>query len=133
MTIPTKPTAKKQTLRQRWRKTALHNKLLVIIGIFTFIAAAIYTGTTIVQVMLAEFHRREDRRPEIVNNRPPEFVEPFICDPKTGFHSGNMRTFVKNIGKTTATNLFPMPKIRLYRRKKQVFPFLMICLPSTAL
>jgi hypothetical protein len=115
------------TIRQRWKQTALHNKLLVIIGGLSVTALV---ATPIVQAFLDELHRREDRRPVVINNRPPELLHPFTCDPKTGFHSGNIQVFAKNTGKTNAINVFPMLWTKIIPEKKTGIPVCDEYLPS---
>jgi hypothetical protein len=84
------------TIRQRWRQTALHNKLYVIIAALGLFATVTYYTTTLA---IDEVHRREDRRPEVVNYKPPEFLQPFICYGNDGnLHAGKMQQFAKNIG-----------------------------------
>lgn len=103
------------TIHQRWKQTALHNKLLVLIGGLTLIGA-------IVALILSEMHRREDRRPVIINSRPPELLQPFTCDPKDGFHSGNIQTFAKNLGNIGADNVFPVFALKIIPEKKSGNP-----------
>lgn len=46
------------TILQRWKHTALHNKAMVMVGVFSLLAIVGYN-------ILIEFHRIEDRRPWI--------------------------------------------------------------------
>ncbi|HWX15370.1 MAG TPA: hypothetical protein VNY07_02175 [Chthoniobacterales bacterium] len=51
----------KMTVRERWKRTALHNKLLVILTAASLVVYVIYTGNSIVQTMLAQSHKGIDR------------------------------------------------------------------------
>jgi hypothetical protein len=103
---PNPQTKKKVSIRQRWNQTALHNKYLVVKGMLALISGAVYTVTVLVQTILSERHRKEDHRAIIINSRPPEFLQPFVCDVKAGFHTGNMQILIKNVGNATA-DIFP--------------------------
>jgi hypothetical protein len=102
--------AKSISAGQRWRKTALHNKILAVVAIITAISGVVYVGTVIIQIILVERHRREDRRPLVVHNRPPRLLQPLTCDPEEKRVTfGNLRFFIKNIGNDTAEQVFPFP------------------------
>jgi hypothetical protein len=110
------------TLWQRWKQTALHNKLLVVIAALALIPSTAYVVTYIVQVVRDEMHRREERRPVVINNRPPKFLHPFTCDPKHGFQTRNIKIFVKNTGKTDAVHFFPKLWLHVTTEKKTGIP-----------
>ena len=109
-----------QTLRQRWKQTALHNKALVVISALGLIGVV---GVPIGQMVLSEMHRKEDRRPIVIDNQPPEPLEPIDCDLKTGLlHSGKIQLFVKNTGKTEAQDVFASFRMSIVPLKKTGIP-----------
>jgi hypothetical protein len=102
--------AKHVSIKQRWNKTALHNKSLVIMAALGLAFAIPYYGNAIVQTFLTERHRKEDRRPLVIHSRPPRFLQPLTCTPDRaggGLIYGNMEIFVKNIKGDTAEQVFP--------------------------
>jgi hypothetical protein len=58
----------------------------------------------------------------VINNRPPEFLQPFTCDPKTGFRSGNAEVFAKNTGKTEAVDVLPLLWLDVVPERKTGIP-----------
>jgi len=48
-----------------------------------------------------------EHKPIVIHSRDPELLQPIVCDPKVGFHSGNMVSAIKNIGNATAYHVIP--------------------------
>ncbi len=50
-------------------------------------------------------HEVQGARPNLVNNRSPEFLSPVVCDLRAGISSSGVRAFVRNIGDAAASNV----------------------------
>ncbi len=61
-------------------------------------------------------------RPKLVNNRPPEFLEPMVCDLKAGINSSGVRAFIRNIGDAGAGNVVETFSLHLVPDKKVGIP-----------
>lgn len=91
---------------QQWEKAALDRKFRII----TIVLAAIAVpAVATIAVMSRRFfmHPGTETRAIVVNSRPPELLQPFICDLKAGFQTGDVRMFIKNGGNGRANNIIP--------------------------
>ena len=61
-------------------------------------------------------------RPNLVNNRPPEFLEPLVCDLRAGINSSGVRAFIRNIGDANASNVVETFALHLVPDKKVGIP-----------
>ena len=94
------------------RKFRLIRTFLIVFGLF--ITAAIV-------FMIYQFRSNRDvqgARANLVNNRPPEFLEPFVCDLKAGINSSGVRAYIRNIGDASATNVVETFALHLVPDKK---------------
>jgi hypothetical protein len=57
-------------------------------------------------------------RPNLVNNRPPEFLDPMICDLKAGINSSGVRAYIRNIGDASASDVVETLALHLVPDKK---------------
>jgi hypothetical protein len=64
-----------------------------------------------------------EHAPNVIHNKPPSFLQPFMCDPQSGFHAGNMQISVKNVGNSKATHVVIMPGIMTVVPEKNGAPF----------
>ncbi len=99
--------SQKKSFRRSWRAAGPVAKLTLI---FTGVAAAAgiaYVGVTIWQTIQAKWAVQIEHAPNVINSRPPELLQPMVCDRKSGLHTGNMQTFVKNVGNLRAINVNP--------------------------
>jgi hypothetical protein len=108
------------TICQRWKQTALHNKLLVIGSILAVIVAGVYTANSVVQTILSEKHHREDYRPLVVFLGPVKLLGSISCDAKVGkLNTGPLQISVKNVGNQRAVTAFAMlPEMKLVPNSK---------------
>ena len=61
-------------------------------------------------------------RPRIVNTRPPELLQPFVCDLKTGLHSGRLQTFVRNVENAEPGSVFQTLALHIVPAQKVGIP-----------
>ena len=61
-------------------------------------------------------------RPNLINNRPPEFLEPVVCDLRAGINSSGVRAFIRNVGDVRATNVVETFALHLVPDKKVGMP-----------
>lgn len=94
----------KKSFRKRWRAASPMTKLSVI---FTGLVALSTLVVTIWQTLEAKWAVQIEHAPLVINSRPPELLQPMICDRKNGLHTGNMQTFVKNVGNARAIDVVP--------------------------
>jgi hypothetical protein len=92
---------------------------IVFAGI-TAAAAVGYLLVSIWQTRQAKHLAQIEFRPLVVNSRPPELLQPFVCDQKrNALSTGNLRTFVKNVGRARAINVVPyMMMMKVIPEKK---------------
>jgi hypothetical protein len=57
-------------------------------------------------------------RPNLVNNRPPEFLAPIVCDLRAGIDSSGVRAFIRNVGDASASNVVETLTMHLVPEKK---------------
>ena len=57
-------------------------------------------------------------RPNLVNNRPPEFLAPIVCDLRAGINSSGVRAFIRNIGDASAADVVETFTMHLVPDKK---------------
>jgi hypothetical protein len=101
---------KRISLRQRWNKTALHNKILATAGAIAAISGTVYAITFVVDRIVDWNRYRVEHRSLVIHARPPRFLQPVTCDPDRsggGFTYGNAESSVKNIGNDTAGHVYP--------------------------
>jgi hypothetical protein len=105
---PAKTTHKgKKSLRESWRSSSQLKKIEMILLGLVAVGGIGYLIAYIIVSISQNTQTKKQHAPLVINSRPPEFLQPFICDFKNGFRSGNMQNFVKNVGNATATNVFP--------------------------
>jgi hypothetical protein len=99
---------KKWSLWQHWKRASRKQQMkwgAEGIGVLLGIGVLVYYVASYFQ---SERHFQFEYKPFVVNSRPPQLLQPFVCDVKrNGFTFGNMRTFVKNIGNARAINVVP--------------------------
>jgi hypothetical protein len=57
-------------------------------------------------------------RPNLIDNRPPEFLAPILCDLRAGINSSGVRAFIRNIGDASAINVVETFTMHLVPDKK---------------
>ncbi len=95
---------KKKSLRQSWRETNTLRKIEIVLLALTAVGG---TGYLIAYISVSIWQTRMQHAPVVIHSLPPAFLQPFICDPETGFHTGNMQLAVKNIGTGRANDVSP--------------------------
>jgi len=116
---------KDKSWKRSWRSSSPVRKVeIIFLGIGT--AAAIgYIGVTVWQTLQTKWISQIQYAPLVIHSRPPEFLQPFTCSAETGFHSGNMQSFVKNKGNARAVNVNPyMSIIKIIPEHKTGNPFI---------
>ena len=117
---PKKNKAKKRVAEwQSWEKSALDRRFLLIRIIL--VGMAVLTGGAILVMIHRVSSAREssmEMMPKVVSTRPPQLVQPFICDIKSGFHSGPVQTSVKNVGNARAGSVIETLTLRLVPERK---------------
>lgn len=115
----------KKSFRNSWRASSPVTKLGVIFGGFVAVASIGYLGVTVWQTLQAKWAVQIEHAPLVINSRPPELLQPMICDRQKGLHTGNMQTFVKNVGNARAINVIPyMMMMKLVPEKKTGVAFI---------
>jgi hypothetical protein len=61
-------------------------------------------------------------RPNLINDRPPEFLEPVVCDLRAGIDSSGVRAFIRNVGDARASNVVETFALHLVPDKKVGMP-----------
>lgn len=98
------------------RKFRLIRTFLVVFGVAVIV---------VIGLMLYRFMSTRDvqgPRPNLVNNRAPEFSEPFVCDLKAGISSSGVRAFIRNIGDAGARDPVETFSLHLVPEKKVDIP-----------
>jgi len=104
---------------QSWEKGALDRKFQVITGILVVLGVFILAGIGyLIHNSVAERSVTVETRSTVVNTRAPQFLHPFVCDLTKGFQSGEIRTFLKNVGNSTAANVASTFSLRLVPEKR---------------
>lgn len=101
---------------QNWRAVSPMARLTLIVGVVLAIATVGYVCVTVWQTLQAKWVVQIEHAPLVINSRPPELFQPIICDAKEGLHTGNIHTFIKNVGNGRALNVNP------YRMSMKVVP-----------
>lgn len=93
------------SLWQRWERTELDEKFLIVLIVLVFVAVCVIAGMGVMtrKVIVAQKNRA---RPTVINLRPPELTRPFQCDLKTGFRSGAIQTYIRNDGNAAAEDIY---------------------------
>lgn len=106
---------------QRWGKTDLDEKFLIILIVLVFFAVIVIAGMGVMtrKVIVAQKNRA---RPTVINLRPPELVEPFRCDLKAGFRSGAIQTYLRNDGNAAAEAVYQTFAFRVVPDQKVNIP-----------
>ena len=65
---------KPKTILEKWKNTALHNKVIGVCTVIAALAGVIYTATNIVSIYLSERHYAQEHRPKVIFSRPPALV-----------------------------------------------------------
>jgi hypothetical protein len=104
---PPKRKKQKWSLWRHWKRASRAKQVRWILeGIATIVGISIL-GVYIWGNLQNKWHFEIEHAPLVINNRPPELIQPFICDISNGLHTGNMQTFIKNTGNITAYNVDP--------------------------
>jgi hypothetical protein len=98
---------KPKSLGRSWRAASPLTLVGLVIAGIGALAAVAYVGVTVWQVVVSRWAVQVQHAPLIINIRPPELLQPFICDPVKGFHTGNMQTTIRNIGTASAFHVMP--------------------------
>src|SRR5438309_1897383 len=105
---PNKPNyGKKKSLYQNWKSLSRTRQLEMILFALGVLGGV---GYLIAYIVISASQTRQaqmQHAPLVINSRPPELLQPFTCDPKAGLRTGNMQTFVKNVGNARAVNVNP--------------------------
>jgi hypothetical protein len=112
---------KPQSFRQRWKATAVHNKIMAIATAGGMAFAGVYAGSYVIGLIIDSIRYKKEHRATVINNRPPEFLQPFTCDLKRvggSFTTGNMRLFLKNVGDVRVDRSFPIFVMKIIPEKK---------------
>jgi hypothetical protein len=107
------PSDGKSSFRRSWSSTSPLTRIWIIIVAAGAIAI-------LWQNWQARRLARMESRPLVVNSRPPELLQPLVCDPKShALTTGNVRIFLKNAGNARAVNVVPsLVTIKLVPEKK---------------
>jgi hypothetical protein len=106
----------------RTRQVELSFLGLVAIGGIGYLIA--YICVSVWQGRQARAIAQMEHAPLVIHSRPPELLMPFTCDAKDGLRTGNMQSFVKNIGNATAFDVNPFFGTRkIIPEKKRGQPF----------
>ena len=101
MALSGKDKSRKQVAEwQSWEKRAQDRKFLVVAGALAAFAAAILIGGVFsMRHVLLEHALVAQSRSTLIDNHPPQLLQPFICDAESGSQGANkIQTFLKNIG-----------------------------------
>lgn len=102
---------KKKSFRRSWQSSGPVAKWTLRATAIGATAALLYFIAYIVvscnQARQTEHIVQIEHAPLVIHSRPPELLMPFTCDPKEGLRTGNMQSFVKNIGNATAYDVNP--------------------------
>jgi hypothetical protein len=98
---------KKKSYRRSWRSASPLRKLEIIaLGIGSMVGI-VYLSVTIWGVLQNKWNFQAEHKPIVIHSRPPALLQTFSCTADNGFKTGNMQTFIKNIGNATAEDVFP--------------------------
>ncbi len=101
----------KKSFRRSWRAASPIQKLgLVITGIGTAVALCLLI-VNIWKTLQDKWAVQIQHAPLVINSRPPQLLQPFICNRETGLHLGNMQFAMKNVGNASALNVIPYMRI----------------------
>jgi hypothetical protein len=98
------------------RKFRLIRIFLVVFGVAVIVA---------IGFMVHGFMSNRDvqgARPNLINNRPPEFLGPVVCDLRSGINSSGVRAFIRNMGDVSASNVVETFALHLVPDKKVGMP-----------
>ncbi len=70
----------------------------------------------------AEHARVVELHPAVVNDRAPEMSQPFVCNLNSGFHSGEIRTYLRNAGNERAIGVVPTFLLRVVPQRRVGIP-----------
>jgi hypothetical protein len=70
-------------------------------------AAVGVIGVYVWSNLQTKWNFQQEHAPLGINSRPPKLLQPFACDPGNGLHTGNMQSFVKNVGNARAISVNP--------------------------
>jgi hypothetical protein len=115
---------RKKSFREVWRSYSRVKQAEFIIGALVAAGAVGYLVAYIVESITQNAQIRAQHMPLVINIRPPEMLQTFICDPTAGLHTGNMQTAIKNIGTASAFHVMPffnVPKIIPEKKTGQKF------------
>jgi hypothetical protein len=101
---------------------ALDRKFMLIRGFLVAfgVAAIVVIGFMIHRAM--SDREVPGARPNLINSRQPEFLEPFVCDLRAGIISSGIRAFIRNIGDAPAHNVVETFTLHLLPDKKLGIP-----------
>jgi hypothetical protein len=102
-----KASSRKQVaIWQQWEKSALDRNFRIIAIVLALIALA---SIATIAVISSRFfiHPAGKPRPVVVNSRPPELLQPVICDLKAGVQTGEVRMSIRNAGNARADYILP--------------------------
>jgi hypothetical protein len=102
-----------KSFRRTWSSASPLAKIVII---------ALAAGTIAVVWQIWHLNRlaKMGARPLVVNSRPPELLQPLVCDQKSNaLRTGNFRFFVKNVGNARAIDVVPyIATVKLVPEKK---------------
>jgi hypothetical protein len=97
----------KKSFARSWRASSPTTKAALVIAGIAAAAAVGYVGVNIWQVLETKWAMQPEHAPLIIISRPPELLQPIMCNPRDALRTGNMRTFVKNVGNARGIKVNP--------------------------
>jgi len=120
---------KKSAPKNWWRAASKFRRLEIILLGIGAAGAVLYLFAYIVVSVKQNAQVQMQHMPLVINSRPPEFLQPFICDTKNGFRAGNMQRFAKNIGNASAYHVIPFMNMMKVIPEKRTGDALIDALP----
>jgi hypothetical protein len=99
---------KKKGLCEGWRASSPLKKAELIL---LALVAAGGVGYLVAYIVVSNSQKHQTQMqysPLVINSRPPELLQPFICDREKGLLVGNLNAFIKNVGNVRAIDVLPL-------------------------
>jgi hypothetical protein len=124
--LPAKKAASRKQVAewQSWEKRGQDRKFLLIIATLGGLAVAIVGAVFLIlhKSPVEVSTVAADARPTLINAKPPELLQPFICDTRSGFRPGKIRVFLKNTGNSRAIDVTPTFSLHVVRERPVGIP-----------
>ena len=123
MPDPTRPERRRKPRPADPRGAAALNRNFFLIRTFlvVFGVAAIAAIGFMIHRVISD-REVQGALPNLVNTRPPEFLNPVVCDLTNGISSSGVRAFIRNIGDAPASNVVETFALHLVPDKKVGIP-----------